>query len=131
MSVVNLNRVCLTGRLTRDPRLETLPSGLPVCEIELEVHRRWQDRETGAWGERIVLLDVVAFGTLAEAIARYLYAGREIGVDGWLDVRTREGGHDRQVRVMIDTMQFIGAPPELARESSRVDRTEVGELVMS
>lgn len=121
MSIVNLNRVVLTGQLTADPELEALPSGFLVCAFQVQVHRRRQDPDTGAWGERIVHLDVVAFGNLAESTARYLYAGRQVAVDGWLDVRTRDGvAHE--VRIVADNVQFIGAPPDDVRvRSNRTD----------
>ncbi len=135
MTVINLNRVVLTGQISGgDPQLETLPSGFPMCAFEVEVHRRRQDPDTGVWGERIVHVDVAIFGSYAESTARYLYVGRPVAIDGWLDVRTADRERDnfvRQMRVVADTVQFIGAPPDLDHEDAPIDAREVSALVTS
>ena len=33
MAATNINRVILTGNLTRDPELRSLPSGMSVCRL--------------------------------------------------------------------------------------------------
>ena len=37
--MANINRVILTGNLTADPELSTLPSGTSVCRLRLAVNR--------------------------------------------------------------------------------------------
>ncbi len=130
MSIVNLNRVVVTGQLAADPELETLPSGLPVCTLRLQVHRRRQDPETGAWGERIVHLDVASFGNRAEIMARFLYVGRQVAVDGWLDVRAMDGDVSH-VRIVAENVQFIGAPPDDVRASSETRDASVPALALA
>ena len=50
MAASNINRVILTGNLTRDPELRSLPSGTSVCSLRLAVNTRRKDGATmSAW----------------------------------------------------------------------------------
>jgi len=44
--VANINRVTITGNLTRDPDLRELPSGTAVCELGVAVNHRRKDQAT-------------------------------------------------------------------------------------
>ena len=74
-----MNRITITGRLTRDPELRSLPSGDPVCKLRLAVDGMAPKRETG-------YVDVSAFGPSGEAAARVLTKGYLVAVDGRLRV---------------------------------------------
>jgi single stranded DNA-binding protein len=115
MKISNVNRVVLTGRVVDDAVLETLPSGFPMCNFEIEVQRRRQDPDSGAWVQYAASFDVIVCGNLAESIATYLHGGREVAVDGWLDVCHRDG--TKSVRVVADGVQLLGSAHALARSA--------------
>lgn len=109
----NINHVVLTGRLTSDPELRALPSGRSVCELRMAVNIRRRD-PSGEWGERPNFFDVVVYGANGENVARHLHKGRPVAVDGRLDWReweTDDGRMAQAVRVVANTVQFLGAPP--------------------
>jgi single-stranded DNA-binding protein len=88
----------------------------------LEVHRRRQNPDTGVWENRILFFNVVVFGSLGETAAKYVREGRQIGVDGWLDLRAWEnsaGACVEAVSVVAESVQFIGALPEDVAEEGR------------
>jgi single-strand DNA-binding protein len=95
----DLNRVVLTGRLTRDPEMKALPDGTPVLAIRLAFSTRKRDAQ-GQWGDVSNFIDVSMFGSRAESLSRLLEKGRLIGVDGKL--RWREWENDGQKRSAID-----------------------------
>ncbi|MGH2877003.1 MAG: single-stranded DNA-binding protein [Solirubrobacteraceae bacterium] len=113
MPSTNINHVVLTGRLTSDPDLRTLPSGNSICHLRLAVNGR--RRETsGEWVEKPNFFDVTIFGGPAENVAKYVYKGRPVAVDGRLDWRTWElpdGRPAQAVSVIAKTVQFLGSPP--------------------
>lgn len=114
----NINHVVLTGRLTSDPELRALPSGRSVCELRMAVNIRRRDA-SGEWGERPNFFDVVVYGANGENVARHLYKGRPVAVDGRLDWREWEAEDGRiaqAVRVVASTVQFLGAPPNTSED---------------
>jgi single-strand DNA-binding protein len=110
MAANNINRVTLTGRLTRDPELRSTPSGAPVCALRLASNTSRRDA-AGEWFEKPNFFDVTVFGTAAENCATYLRKGSPVAVDGRLEWREWEDaeGHRRQaVEVVAARVQFLG-----------------------
>ncbi len=66
MAGTNINRVILTGNLTRDPELRSLPSGTAVCNLRLASNSRRKDSSTGEWVEKTNFFDVTVWGAQAE-----------------------------------------------------------------
>ena len=101
MAGVNLNRVCITGNLTRDPELRSTNSGTSVCSLRVAVNTRRKDPQTGEWGEKPNYFDVTVWGAQADNCAQYLSKGRPVAVDGRLEWRefTDREGNKRQISV--------------------------------
>ena len=49
MAATNINRVIITGNLTRDPELRSLPSGMSVCSLRVACNTRRMDNQSGEW----------------------------------------------------------------------------------
>lgn len=81
---MSINRVIITGNLTRDGELKALPSGTSVLELRLAVNDRRQNHQTGEWEDVANYVDVTVFGTRADGLAPYLSKGRKIAVEGKL-----------------------------------------------
>jgi single-strand DNA-binding protein len=121
MASSNINRVVLTGNLTADPDLRSLPSGTSVCQLRLASNTR---RKTagGEWEDKPNYFDVIVWGAQGENAARYLAKGRPVAVDGRLDWREwedKETGAKRQaVQIVADTVQFLGSPDHANGQAS-------------
>lgn len=79
----DVNKVFLAGRLTRDPELRYLPSGMPVCKMGLAVSRVYKTKE-GEKREDTMFINVTAWGKNAEYCNEYLRKGRPVLVEGQL-----------------------------------------------
>jgi Single-strand binding protein family len=79
MASSNINRVVLTGNLTADPDLRSLPSGTNVCNMRVASNTRRKDASTGEWVDKPNYFDIVVWGAQGENCARYLTKGRPIG----------------------------------------------------
>jgi single-strand DNA-binding protein len=113
MSVININHVVLTGRLTSDPDLRVLPSGSSVCHLRIAVNARRRNA-AGVWGEKPNFFNVVVFGARGENVAKHMRKGRAVAIDGRLDWReweTPDARHAQAVSVIAKTVQFLGSPP--------------------
>lgn len=79
-----MNRVLITGRLTRDPELRTLASGKTVTQFSVATN----DYRAGE--ERSEFHNVVTWDRLAEICGQYLGKGQMVAVDGRLQTRQWE-----------------------------------------
>jgi single-strand DNA-binding protein len=111
MASTNINRVTLTGNLTRDPELRTTPSGTSVCSLRLAVNTRRKDA-SGEWVDKPNYFDVTIWGRQGENAAQYLEKGRPVALDGrleWREWEDKEGNKRQNVDVVADTVQFLGS----------------------
>ena len=100
-----MNRITITGRLTTDPELRSLPSGESVCKLRLAVDGMGPGRKTG-------YLDVSCFGGGGEAAAEVLSKGWLVAVDGRLAYRAWENqdGSKRHDYEVVGNVEFLSAP---------------------
>ena len=111
MAATNINRVVLTGNLTRDPELRTTPSGTSVCGLRIACNTRRRDA-SGEWVDKPNYFDVTVWGAQGENCATYLQKGRPVAIDGRLEWREWEdqNGNKRQaVDIIADSVQFLGS----------------------
>src|SRR5256885_13379205 len=110
MAATNINRVIITGNLTRDPELRSLPSGMSVCSLRVAVNTRRKDNQSGEWVDKANYFDVTIWGRQGENAAQYLSKGRPVAIDGRLEWR---GAHveDRQKRPALGAVDAHEQPP--------------------
>jgi single-strand DNA-binding protein len=111
MAATNINRVVLTGNLTRDPELRNLPSGMAVCSLRIACNTRRKDG-SGNWVDKPNYFDVTVWGAQGENCAQYLSKGRPVAVDGrleWREWDDKEGNKRQAVDIIADSVQFLGS----------------------
>jgi single-strand DNA-binding protein len=111
MAATNINRVVLTGNLTRDPELRNLPSGTSVCSLRVACNTRRKDG-SGEWVDKPNYFDVTVWGAQGENCATYLQKGRPIAVDGrleWREWEDKQGNKRQSVDIIADSVQFLGS----------------------
>ena len=69
---MSINRVIISGNLTRDPELRSTASGLPVLGFGVAVNDRRKNQQTGEWEDYPNFIDCTMFGARAESLSRYL-----------------------------------------------------------
>jgi single-strand DNA-binding protein len=112
MATSNINRVIITGNLTADPDLRSLPSGTSVCKLRVAVNTRRKDNSTGEWVDKPNYFDVTVWGAQGENCANYLSKGRPVAVQGRLDWReweAQDGSKRQAVEIIADSVQFLGS----------------------
>ena len=109
--MANVNKVILIGRITRDIEVRSTPKGTAVAELGMATNRFRQD-ESGQRIEETTYVDVTLWGKQAELAGQYLAKGREVYIEGRLQLDTwqeKTSGQNRsKLRVVGETMQFIG-----------------------
>ena len=116
MAATNINRVIITGNLTRDPELRSLPSGMAVCSLRIAVNTR-RKGGSGEWEDKANYFDVTVWGSQGENCARYLAKGRPVAIDGrleWREWETQDGQKRQAVDIVADSVQFLSSPRDEA-----------------
>ncbi len=111
MAATNINRVVLTGNLTRDPELRSTGSGMSVCSLRVACNTRRKDQSTGDWVDKPNYFDVTVWGAQGENCARFLAKGRPVAIDGrleWREWQDKEGNTRQSVDIIADAVQFLG-----------------------
>jgi single-strand DNA-binding protein len=107
---MNINRVVLTGNLTRDPEVRSTPNGLTICKLGIACNTRKKNSSTGAWEEKPNFFRVTVFGAQAENCGQYLRKGRPVAIDGRLEWSSweTEGQKRESIDIIADSVQFLG-----------------------
>lgn len=107
---MSLNRVCLIGRMGKDPELRTTTTGKSVVEFSIAVAKRIKPSDGGPDAD---WFRVKAWGPTAEFVANYLGKGRLVSVDGRLETRkyTAADGTNREIiEVVAENVQSLERP---------------------
>jgi single-strand DNA-binding protein len=106
--MIELNKVLLAGRLTRDPELKYLPSGTAVCEMRIASGRSYFDKNSNERKEETLFINVTAWGKSAEFCNQYFTKGKAIFIEGRLkhDQWERDGQKHERISVVADRVQF-------------------------
>ncbi|HBI50851.1 MAG: Single-stranded DNA-binding protein [Candidatus Moranbacteria bacterium GW2011_GWC2_37_73] len=105
---MNLNKVQLIGRLTRDPELRTTPSGQTVTTVGIATNRTWNDK-AGQKQEKSEFHNIVIWGRLAEIAGQYLTKGQEAYFEGRLETRSytgKDGVERKTTDIVAENMQM-------------------------
>lgn len=109
---MDLNRVMLLGRLTRDPEVRTTPTGRTVANITVACGRVWFDA-AGAKQEKTEFTPCVLWGKLGEIAGQYLSKGRRVYVEGRLETRDwvgQDGVKRYRTEVIASNMIMLDSP---------------------
>ncbi len=109
---MDLNRVMILGRLTRDPEVRSTPSGQSVANVGVATSRVWKDT-SGTRQERPEYHNVVLWGKLADIAGQYLGKGRRVYIEGRLETRdwTGQDGVKRyRTEIIAENLIMLDAP---------------------
>ena len=129
--MAGMNTVTLLGNLVRDPVTKVLPSGDPVTNFSVAVNSQFTDK-AGKAQKRVNFFDIVTYGKNAKNCAQFLNKGRQVGLQGELRQQrwqTPEGLNRSRVEVFATRVQFLGAPPNVAKpEEENAPMTEDADV---
>jgi single-strand DNA-binding protein len=108
---MDLNKVMIIGRLTRDPELRSLPSGKSVATMGVATGRAWTDAN-GQKQKQTEFHNVVMWGKLGEIANQYLHKGSKLYVEGRLQTRDwtgQDGAKRTRTEVIAENMIMLDA----------------------
>lgn len=106
---MSINRVNITGNLTRDPDLRETAGGTAVLTMGVAVNDRRKNPQTGEWEDFPNFVDCVMFGARAESVSRFLQKGSKVAVEGRLRYSSweRDGQKRSKLEVVVDEIELM------------------------
>ena len=109
---MDLNKVMIIGRLTRDPEMRSTGNGTNVVSIGVATSFQWTD-QSGQKKEQTEFHNVTAWRKLAEIMNQYLKKGSQVYIEGRLQTRSWEGQDGKKnyrTEIVADNMIMLGRP---------------------
>ena len=111
--MASFNKVILIGNLTRDPQVRYTAAGMAVADIGLAVNRQWFDKQSNTKKEDVTFVDVSLWGRTAEVAGEYLSKGKQVLIEGRLQMDTWEDRETKQkrskIKVVAENMTMLGS----------------------
>jgi single-strand DNA-binding protein len=113
LKLPEINRVSLSGRLTRDPDKRYAGDGTAMTSFSLAFNRRFRTQD-GVWTEHTGYVTVMSYQRLAEVCAKYLHTGSPVLVEGRLQMRewaTSRGEKRQSLELRAELVHFLEKAP--------------------
>lgn len=106
---MSINKVMITGNLTRDPDLRATASGMSVLSFGVAVNERHKNQQTGQWEDHPNYIDCAMFGARAQSVSRFLKKGSKVAIEGKLrwSQWERDGQKRSKIEVIVDDLEFL------------------------
>ena len=106
---MSINKVVISGNLTRDPELRQTANGFPVLGFGVAVNDRRRNQQTGEWEDYPNFIDCTIFGARAESVAKFLNKGSKVAIEGKLrwSQWERDGQKRSKIEVVVDEIEFM------------------------
>ena len=122
---MSINRVVISGNLTRDPELRTTQQGTQVLSMGVAVNDKHKNASTGEWEDYANFVDCTLFGNRAEAVSKFLSKGSKVMIDGRL--RWSQWERDGQKRSKLEVIVQDIDCPNVAKKDSSSDGSAIDE----
>lgn len=121
---MNINKIVLTGNLTKDPDVKYTQSGKAVAMFSIAVNDGFGDNQ------KTYYPNIVVWGKTAETVGNNLVKGSKVGVVGKLTTRSYDNSAGQKVYVtevvadMYGGIEFLGSKKQGGSQSTEIDMTE-------
>ena len=125
-----MNKVFLSGNLTRDPEERMTKGGMAVLSFSVAVNERRKNQATGEWEDVPNFFDCTMFGKRASSVAQYLSKGSKVAIEGRLrwSQWEKDGQKRSKVDVTVDDIEFMSRA-EKSAQPEYVEATYYDEIV--
>ena len=116
-----MNKIILTGRLTKDAELSFLPTvGIPKISFSLAVERAYQ-KDKNNKKEDFINREMI--GKHTENLCQYVTKGKAILVDGELNIEQYEKDGEKRsyTKVKVDKLEFLSSASNEQREDNKIN----------
>lgn len=128
---MSINRVIVSGNLTREPEVRTTASGNPVMGFGIAVNDRRKNSQTGEWEDYPNFIDCTMFGARAQSVSSFLSKGSKVAIEGklrWSQWETNEGQKRSKIEIIVDEIEFMSSISNGAQVPATASATAVDPM---
>lgn len=128
---MSINRVIVSGNLTREPEVRTTASGNPVMGFGIAVNDRRKNSQTGEWEDYPNFIDCTMFGARAQSVSRFLSKGSKVAIEGklrWSQWENNEGQKRSKIEIIVDEIEFMSSISNGAQVPATASATAVDPM---
>ena len=124
---MSINRVNISGNLTRDPELRQTQGGMAILSLGVAVNDRRKNQQTGEWEDVPNFVDCVVFGTRAEKLAQFLAKGSKVAIEGKLrwSQWEKDGAKRSKLEVIVDEIEFMSRGGQQRQQQQQTASAEL------
>lgn len=126
---MSINRVIISGNLTRDAEERRTQSGMAIASFGVAVNERRKNNQTGEWEDYPNFVDCSMFGNRADKLAPYLVKGTKVAIEGKLRYSQweRDGQMRSKLEVIVDEIELMskGQSAQAPKAQGAVDASPV------
>lgn len=127
---MSINKVLISGNLTRDPELRATSAGTQVLSFGIAVNDRRRNAQTGEWEDHPNFIDCTMYGPRVEGISRRISKGSKVAIEGKLRHTSweKEGRHRSKIEVVVDEIEFMSRDAREPETDGASTRAGIDEL---
>ena len=115
-----MNKVCLTGRITKNIELKYNQNNVAITSFTLAVTRKFKN-QNGEYESDFI--NCIAYKSTAELLNKYIKKGDLLGIEGRIQTRNYEDKDGKRVyvtEVIVDSIDFL----QSRKDESKKETTE-------
>lgn len=106
---MSINKVIISGNLTRDPDIKQTSGGTQVMQLGVAVNDRRKNAQ-GEWEDKPNYVDCTLFGKRVDWLSRELHRGTKVAICGKLDYQSwqdKEGNNRSKLAVIAEDVEVM------------------------
>lgn len=126
-----MNKVCLTGRTTKDIELKYNQNNVAITSFTLAVTRKFKN-QNGEYESDFI--NCIAYKSTAELLNKYVKKGDLLGIEGRIQTRNYEDKDGKRVyvtEVIVDSIDFLQAKKDESKQETENTKQKLSDDVFS
>lgn len=126
-----MNKVCLTGRTTKDIELKYNQNNVAITSFTLAVTRKFKN-QNGEYESDFI--NCIAYKSTAELLSKYVKKGDLLGIEGRIQTRNYEDKDGKRVyvtEVIVDSIDFLQAKKDESKQETENTKQKLSDDVFS
>ncbi len=125
-----MNKVCLTGRTTKDIELKYNQNNIAITSFTLAVTRKFKN-QNGEYESDFI--NCIAYKSTAELLNKYVKKGDLLGIEGRIQTRNyeKDGKRIYVTEVIVDSMDFLQAKKDESKQETENTKQKLSDDVFS
>lgn len=126
-----MNKVCLTGRTTKDIELKYNQNNIAITSFTLAVTRKFKN-QNGEYESDFI--NCIAYKSTAELLSKYVKKGDLLGIEGRIHTRNYEDKDGKRIyvtEVIVDSINFLQAKKDESKQETENSKQKLSDDVFS